>query len=237
MIVLLSEKVIQEVLSLGESVIRKQQTEQRKQQILHAALELFCEKGIDETTVEEVAKKAGVGPATIYRYFETKAELSISAGMEYWQRIAEKYKSELSGKEYEKMSGIQQMQQIFHIFERIFEEEFLFLKFLQEFDIFVRKYQISKERLTEYENYILNLKPYMTDALEKGQKDGSLAFSYTVDEIYFSVTHTLLSLMQKLSYNGSILSSDERVELVLQIRITEDLLLKGLRKIYKEATI
>lgn len=213
---------------MGESVIRKQQMEQRTRQILNATLELFCEKGIEDTSVEEAAKAAGVGPATIYRYFETKAELAISAGIAYWQKIAEKYVCALSEKKYTEMNGYCQMHCIFQIFIRIFEEEFMFLKFLQEFDIFVRRYNIPKERLAEYEECILNLKPYVTDALEKGLKDGSLDFSYTVEEVYFSIMHTLLSLMQKLSYNGCILSSDERIELVLQVRITENLLLKGL---------
>ncbi|MDE6662909.1 MAG: TetR/AcrR family transcriptional regulator [Lachnospiraceae bacterium] len=213
---------------MGESVIRKQQMEQRTRQILNAALELFCEKGIEDTSVEEAAKAAGVGPATIYRYFETKAELAISAGIAYWQKIAEKYVCTLSEEKYIEKNGYCQMHCIFQIFIRIFEEEFKFLKFLQEFDIFVRRYNIPKERLTEYEECILNLKPYVTDALEKGLKDGSLDFPYTVEEVYFSIMHTLLSLMQKLSYNGYILSSDERIELVLQVRITGNLLLKGL---------
>lgn len=214
---------------MGESEIRRQQMKQRTQQILQSALELFCEKGIEETSIEEIAKAAGVGPATIYRYFETKAELAISAGIAYWQRVAEKYLHILSEEEYGKMSGVLQMQCIFDIFIKIFQEELLFLKFLQEFDIFVRKYRISQERLTQYEEYILNLKPYVTDALEKGLRDGTLEFSYTVDEVYFSITHTLLSLMQKLSCNGSILSSDEQVALVLQVQIAENLLLKGLK--------
>ncbi|MDE7331535.1 MAG: TetR/AcrR family transcriptional regulator [Lachnospiraceae bacterium] len=213
---------------MGEAEIRKQQMEQRAQQILYAALKLFCEKGIEETSVEEVAKAAGVGPATIYRYFETKAELAISAGITYWQKVAGKYVGLLSGKEYRDMKGSSQMRCIFYILAKLFEEEYLFLKFLQEFDIFVRRYRIPKERLAEYEECILNLKPYVTDALDKGLGDGSLDFPYMVDEVYFSVMHTMLSLMQKLSYSGSILSSDERVELALQVKIAGNLLLKGL---------
>lgn len=214
---------------MGESEIRKQQMRQRTQQILRAALELFCGKGIEDTSIEEVAKAAGVGPATIYRYFETKAELAISAGIAYWQQIAGKYVGALSEKAYKDMNGIGQMQYIFQIFVKIFKNEHLFLKFLQEFDIFVRRYQISKERLAEYEEEILNLKPYVTDALEKGLEDGSMHFTYTVDEVYFSVMHMFLSLMQKLSYNGKILSSDEEIDLALQVEIAADLLLQGLR--------
>ena len=56
---------------MAESEIRKQQIQKRTEKILHSALDLFCERGIEDTSIEAVAKKAGVGPATIYRYFET----------------------------------------------------------------------------------------------------------------------------------------------------------------------
>lgn len=214
---------------MGESKIRKQQMEKRTEKILHAALELFCERGIEDTSVEAVAKKAGVGPATIYRYFDTKAELAISAGSSYWQRVAHKYAKALSEAQYEALSGFCQMQAIFHLFGEIFKNENLFLKFLQEFDIFVRKYQIPQERLAEYEAEILNLKPYVTKALEKGLRDKSLDFPYTVDEVYFTVMHMMLSLLQKFACNGNILSSDGQIDLALQIKIGGDLLLKGLR--------
>lgn len=214
---------------MGESKIRKQQMEKRTEKILHAALELFCERGIEDTSVEAVAKKAGVGPATIYRYFDTKAELAISAGSSYWQRVAHKYAKALSEAQYEALSGFCQMQAIFDLFGEIFKNENLFLKFLQEFDIFVRKYQIPQERLAGYEAEILNLKPYVTKALEKGLRDKSLDFPYTVDEVYFTVMHMMLSLLQKFACNGNILSSDGQIDLALQIKIGGDLLLRGLR--------
>lgn len=200
----------------------------RSAKILTAALKLFCEKGIEDTSVEDVAKEAGVGPATIYRYYETKAELAIQSGIAYWQKVSGNYLGKLEEKKYCESSGKEQMEQIFDIFLRIFTEEFGFLKFLQEFDVFVQKYQVSHQRLAEYENAILDLKSYVTDALEKGLRDGSLKFVYSVDEIYFSITHTMLSLMQKLALGGKILSSDERIDLALQVKIAGELLVKGL---------
>ena len=200
----------------------------RSEKILTAALELFCKKGIEDTSVEDVAKEAGVGPATIYRYFETKAELAIRTGTAYWKKVSGNYLRNLETEEYCEENGKTQLEQIFSIFLRIFTEEYDFLKFLQEFDVFVQKYEISYQRLAEYEAMILNLKPYVTDALHKGQSDGSLKFSYSVDEIYFSITHTMLSLMQKLASSGRILSSDERIDLALQVKIAGELLISGL---------
>ena len=111
---------------MGESWIRRRQMEQRTQQILHSALELFYEKGIDDTSIEEVAKAANVGTATIYRYFETKAELAISVGIVYWQEIADKYIGMMLQEEYRGLCGSRQLQQIFIILEKVLEEESFF---------------------------------------------------------------------------------------------------------------
>ena len=70
------------------SEARQRQIQYRSERILESALELFCEKGIQETSVEEIAGKAGVGSATIYRYYSTKAELAIQSGVAYWEKIA-----------------------------------------------------------------------------------------------------------------------------------------------------
>ena len=42
--------------------------------------------------------------------------------------------------------------------------------------------RVAKEKLTEYEACIMSLKPRVTDALEKGQNDGTLSFEWTPDE-------------------------------------------------------
>jgi AcrR family transcriptional regulator len=40
--------------------------------ILHAARQVFAKVGFAAATIEEISQEAGVGPATVYRYFGTK---------------------------------------------------------------------------------------------------------------------------------------------------------------------
>lgn len=49
--------------------------EQKKRDILEAALALFMEYGIQKVSITEIAKKANVSQVTIYNYFESKDNL------------------------------------------------------------------------------------------------------------------------------------------------------------------
>lgn len=46
--------------------------------ILHAAIEVFSEKGYAAAATSEIAQKAGVAEGTIFRYYKTKKDLLLS---------------------------------------------------------------------------------------------------------------------------------------------------------------
>ncbi|MFI6907076.1 TetR/AcrR family transcriptional regulator [Nonomuraea sp. NPDC050394] len=53
--------------------------------ILAAALELFVERGVEGTSMEQVAKRAGVGKLTLYRRWSSKEDL-LAQAIEQWVR-------------------------------------------------------------------------------------------------------------------------------------------------------
>ena len=81
-------------MGIGERKQREKNV--RMQQIQNAAKELFMLKGFHSTTIEEIAEKAELSPATIYLYFKNKEELYASLNLitlEYLcNRIEEIYK-------------------------------------------------------------------------------------------------------------------------------------------------
>jgi len=64
----------------AEAATSKVTLQARKQEfvrdaIWNAAIDLFAEKGFDETTVDEIADAAGTSRRTFFRYFESKRDL------------------------------------------------------------------------------------------------------------------------------------------------------------------
>jgi AcrR family transcriptional regulator len=66
------------VLHMPDKETKKQiLNNQRREQILNAAVDIFAGKGYTAATVLEIARKAGLAPGTIYLYFPSKRELFI----------------------------------------------------------------------------------------------------------------------------------------------------------------
>jgi AcrR family transcriptional regulator len=57
--------------------------------IWEAATDLFGEKGYDETTVEDIAEKAGVSRRSFFRYFASKSELMAFGVMGYGAAVTD----------------------------------------------------------------------------------------------------------------------------------------------------
>src|ERR1700691_3314414 len=52
--------------------------EKSREKILSAALELFANKGYDATSIESIAKKAGISKGLIYNYYDSKKSILLA---------------------------------------------------------------------------------------------------------------------------------------------------------------
>lgn len=60
-------------------------TSDKRERIMRAALELFAERGFHGTAVPPIAERAGVGAGTIYRYFQSKEGL-VNELFQHWKK-------------------------------------------------------------------------------------------------------------------------------------------------------
>ena len=63
----------------GRGTGSREATEQRREQILQAALDVIVERGYAETRIADVAERAGTSPALVIYYFKTRDQLLTEA--------------------------------------------------------------------------------------------------------------------------------------------------------------
>ncbi len=66
---------------------KERERERRRQQIIVAAKRVFCEKGFNRATMEDIAKEAELSPGTLYLYFKNKDELYASLSLRILQYL------------------------------------------------------------------------------------------------------------------------------------------------------
>ena len=66
---------------------KEEERETRKILILNSALRVFKTKGIEHSTMDEIAQEADFGKATLYYYFKSKEEIFNTILIKGWTAL------------------------------------------------------------------------------------------------------------------------------------------------------
>lgn len=202
------------------------QKKRRKEEVVLAASEVFKKQGIENTKMTDIAEKAEIGVASVYRYFKTKPDLAVEVACKFWSdEISELYQY-YTQEEFLHKNGITKVKEILEVYLKLYEEHQDFIRFMDEFDRYVIKENISKEKLKTYEKSIIDLKSLLLNAIEEGNEDGTIRRDLAREEFYFSINHALMSLCQKLILRSDVLESDKYVKSEDQIKMIIEMAVK-----------
>ncbi|MDD3343773.1 MAG: TetR/AcrR family transcriptional regulator [Sulfurospirillaceae bacterium] len=154
-----------------------------------SAIELFCEKGIQQSSIDEIAKCAGVAKGTIYLYFKNKEEIVFAI----WDIIAERHRVAFSQRVQEDMS-VKEKILVFYNFSEC-DEEGNKEQVLTLYQHFVSSMLIDNTGLyTQYfERFFQEDYDFIAGALQEGIDKGELS----VDNIEL-LTNTIILILKGL---------------------------------------
>jgi AcrR family transcriptional regulator len=66
---------------------RAEEREQTRERILKATMQLHDEQGVAATSFVQIAERAGVGAATVYRHFPRLGDLVMACGVHVWEEM------------------------------------------------------------------------------------------------------------------------------------------------------
>lgn len=191
--------------------------QQRKSEVVLVALAVFSTQGIEATTMVDVANAAHIGVASVYRYYKTKFDLALEAAIVLWKDQINPYFMSVIDESYHQETGLNQVMRFLKVTSRLVQETPQALRFLEYFDNFIVSQAIDHIRLESYGNSVGLAKPVFMEALTKGIQDGSIRTDLDQEAFYLTITHTLMSLSQKLILRGEVVDSDDLVGKLQQI--------------------
>lgn len=210
---------------------RDEQKNARIDRILAAAFKLFSSAGIEPVAMTDIAKKAEIGVASLYRYFSTKDEIAIRTAIWAWEeQISEIYPS-INNDEYTNGNGLFRLSIIFSLFKKLYMSQPEFLRFIYFFDSYAVNSGIKQERMIEYENVIGKVQMIVADAIKLGLKDNSINIKYIdkTENLYFTLMHSFFSTAQKLTLSENLLAMNEKSKGSDQLDLLSELLLNGVK--------
>ena len=172
----------------------------RREAILEKAETLFLRKGIDNTTMDEIANEAGIGIATLFRYFPKK-ELII-------QTVATNKITILLNalEDIEKNSStcMDMMTQVMDFFiEQMSVQNGSLPKLL---DNFVNYKAVSKDKLGNMDMYNQvrgDISNFFVDMIMKKKDDGSIRQDMSTIEVLSTILSNFSVFTFKLSLKGN----------------------------------
>lgn len=190
--------------------------------IIKEAANLFMERSIEEVTMVDIARSLGIGEATLYRYFGKKQTIVIKAATYIWEMQNEFFRGYIKSNINTTKTGFETLKITFGAFKEIYNFNNQYFKFLYEFDNYVKKEALND--LNDYDFVVRESKAFFDEAVLKGLSDGSIK-KINYEEYYYTSTHALLSLCEKMTVNEKIIESDDLVNGYTQVVMLIDILL------------
>lgn len=211
---------------------RRIENEKRKQKMIEAAFSCFSKKGVEAASIADIAAAAAFGEATVYRYFNNKETLALACGKWFWTMAYDFVEEWSKTPEFQMQSGMEQVESLLWEAFAFYREHRDGFRLIHNLDGFLLSHKADPEQLLEYERAVDSLQPCLCDAIRKGKRDGSIDGSIETQELYYTVTTGIMSVMQKQAAAGNLLSSDRIVDSDKKVELFLELLIAGMKSAF-----
>lgn len=187
--------------------------EQNKQKVIENALIMFLNNGIENTKVVDIAKASGLTERSVFRYFNTKADLVLAAAMHFFNHEVDILHSFWDEIDKSGENGHEKVYQVLLAYAMLFFNEKKSLVFVQEAEIYLyRSNMLDTIRPRPIKAYKSKEGP-LSIAICEGIEDGSIKDSKNLELFYFNAFDSLLGLLQKMATTAyDDLSEEEQKE-------------------------
>lgn len=201
--------------------------QQRLIDILAAAERVFTQKGIEKTTMQDIAKDANIGIATVFRYFPKKEKLIVAVATNMLEPMLDAFRSIADMP----VSCLEKLDRLFDFFISSLEERSnSSTKFMEDFDSYAAHSPEPLEDIAQFNELNRKISREYARIIQDGIQDGSLRSDLPVRETLTTVVNTFGLFSRKLSLQQNILMLESDLEPGHQLAILKKILIEHLKR-------
>lgn len=200
--------------------------EKKNRAIIEAALELFTRNSWDSVQMQDIADDAGIGVATLFRYFPKKHLIIVAVAVEILTGELDFFRD----LHRRTLPGIEKIEMVFDHMNKFGDESSLNqAKFIDIFDANIGEisnYEVTAAEYFNMRNAISNL---VSDIVTEGQADGSLPRGETVTHEIMTMINNYGLFARKLALMKSVLVLETSPDGEAQLKILRGIYMERLR--------
>ena len=206
---------------MGIQERKEREKEHRKEEIVDAAQRLFLEKGLQATTMDEIAEAAELSKGTIYLYYKSKEDLYLAVVMRGMETLREMFEANIKT-ETDVVRSLMVLQETYLDFFHEHRSYFRMLHFLQTPQFHK---QVSNEM--KQEAILVNQKVWnlAIAIIERGIKERILIPNLNAVEIAIIFWSSATQLMMRMDTESDRWKEMMDVDLERVLRISNSLIL------------
>ena len=171
--------------------------EARRNAALETAFRLFANDTIEAVNMADIARGAGMGMATLYRYFSVKRKLVIELGVLKWRQYAAEVEQRRQAAHGDDMTAIEEFGFYLDCYVDLLDHHPDLLRFNANFDQYIRHENTPVEELQEYYDSVNYFAHAFRRIYAHAQTDHTLRLDVPPKEMFFSSLYALLAIAQK----------------------------------------
>lgn len=196
----------------------------RRKHILEWGQKLFSERGIESVSMNAVAAAAGVGPTTLFKYYQTKEKLVVAISGMVWKNVWQETLSKYGEKQFSEFTAYEMIRIYTSSLIRVYQERPEILRFSGNYKTFICRQRTKVEDLGEHINPLKPIRTMFHQAYECAKTDHSIRTDISEDVLFTSVAIGMLAMAERYA-QGIVWAGRDTIDHTQELQIAQEMIL------------
>lgn len=196
----------------------------RRKHIMEAGLKLFSEQGIETVSMNAVAAAAGVGPTTLFKYYQTKEKLVVSISAMAWKNVWQKTLLQYGEEDFSNFSAREMIRIYTSDIIQIYREHPELLRFSGNYKTFICRQHTQTEALSEHLDPLKPIQVIFHQAYIRAKTDHSIRTDISEDVLFTAVAIGMLAIAERYA-QGIVWADRGEPDHIRELQIVQEMIL------------